>query len=170
MIEVRRTTAEHIPRLVELYLMVQAAHRKREPRIYTILSSKTVGALGESWIQEHNTEFWIGFLDGSPAGLALFRTHHRHATPFTFAMDYLEVDQLGTGPEAQGFGVGSALMRHAEQRAEDLGIADIRIGVRAVNEKGIQFYERLSYRTTHLRMVRGTSHSRVGSREGDSES
>jgi ribosomal protein S18 acetylase RimI-like enzyme len=157
MIEVRRAGKEHIRHLVELCLMVQAEHREREPRIYSTPSPESVGTVFESWIQDGHTEFWLGFLDGAPVGYVALKVHHRPETPFTFPRKYLEIDQLGTAPEAQGRGVGRALLRHAEQRAVERGIFDIRIGVRAGNQAAVAFYEHMGYRAAHLQMVRSIS-------------
>ena len=49
---------------------------------------------------------------------------------------------LSVLPEFRGQGIGSALMDAVESRLEEIGIADMAIGVIATNHEAIPFYER----------------------------
>jgi ribosomal protein S18 acetylase RimI-like enzyme len=45
-------------------------------------------------------------------------------------------------PEARGGGVGTALMDVLDERLDELGIAELSIGVMAGNEDAIRFYRK----------------------------
>jgi ribosomal protein S18 acetylase RimI-like enzyme len=75
-------------------------------------------------------------------------------TPNMF-VPLLELENLAAGtwyinavavfPEARGLGVGSKLMRHAEQRASELGLRGPSLIVSDANQGARRLYERLGY-------------------------
>jgi ribosomal protein S18 acetylase RimI-like enzyme len=56
---------------------------------------------------------------------------------------------VGVSPRFQRQGLGSALVRHAEQALEDLGCPKINLQVRETNPNVVTFYEKLGYRVEH---------------------
>jgi ribosomal protein S18 acetylase RimI-like enzyme len=63
----------------------------------------------------------------------------------------VEVSQLHVHPDARGRGIGTALIRFAEQRILARGAETITIGVADDNERATALYARLGYRDTGLR-------------------
>ena len=55
------------------------------------------------------------------------------------------VNSVAVFPEARGLGVGSQLMKHAEQIAKDLGLRGLSLIVSDANHGARQLYERLGY-------------------------
>jgi GNAT superfamily N-acetyltransferase len=64
------------------------------------------------------------------------------------------VETLVVAPEAEGRGVGRALMEHAERWARERGMAEVSLDVFAGNAGARAFYERIGYRPDHVRMVK----------------
>ena len=100
-----------------------------------------------------------------PAGAGTFVAVDEHDTPLGLIAllpdkDYFTghgrayVEVLVVAPEAEGKGVGAALMRFAEQWARERGMREVVLDVFAGNEHARRFYERVGYRTDHLRMVK----------------
>ena len=62
-----------------------------------------------------------------------------------------EVDTLVVDDAHRGRGVGTALMRRAEEIAREEGALRMRVNVLHVNSEGRRFYERDGYRTVAIR-------------------
>ncbi len=63
--------------------------------------------------------------------------------------DHLYIDNIAVVPEAQGTGVGGALLGLADQEAQRAGLSEIRLYTHAKMVENIQFYPRRSYCETH---------------------
>lgn len=61
---------------------------------------------------------------------------------------------LAVAADAEGQGVGTALMAHAERWGRDHGHDRVDLDVFAINERAIVFYERLGYRIDSMTMVK----------------
>lgn len=85
----------------------------------------------------------------APLGLIALYPSRDHFTDHPRAY----VETLVVAAEAEGAGVGSALMRHAEAWARDRGCAEVSLDVFAGNDRARAFYERAGYRPDHLRLV-----------------
>lgn len=62
--------------------------------------------------------------------------------------DEFVVDSLAVDPSYRGMGVGTALMRRAEEKARSMGKRKMSLWVIGENEGAIRLYERLGYETT----------------------
>ena len=64
------------------------------------------------------------------------------------------VEALAGATGAEGQGVGTALMRHAEAWARERDLREVALDVFAGNTRARAFYERIGYRPDHVRMVK----------------
>jgi GNAT superfamily N-acetyltransferase len=64
------------------------------------------------------------------------------------------VDVLVVSPEAEGQGVGRALLQHVEGWARDQGCLEVVLDVFSGNKAATAFYERCGYRPDHVRMAK----------------
>jgi GNAT superfamily N-acetyltransferase len=101
-------------------------------------------------LSEPGAEAFVATLDGAASGVIAV---HPDADYFT-GHPRAYVDILVVAPEAEGEGVGSALMRHAEQWARDHGCKEVVLDVFAGNRGAQAFYERNGYRPDHIRMTK----------------
>ena len=77
--------------------------------------------------------------EDSLVGLIVMWPHENH----------LYVDNVAVLPEAQGAGVGNALLSFADQEAQRLGLREIRLYTHVMMFENIQYYPRRGFRETH---------------------
>jgi GNAT superfamily N-acetyltransferase len=95
----------------------------------------------------------VGTVDGEPAGVIAV---HPDADYFTgHPRSY--VDILVVSPEAEGQGIGRALLQHVEGWARARGFLEVVLDVFAGNEGATAFYKRCGYRPDHVRMAKPLS-------------
>jgi ribosomal protein S18 acetylase RimI-like enzyme len=85
---------------------------------------------------------------GTPLGLLVMKPDFDYFTDHPRA--YVEI--LVVSEEAEGRGVGRALMSHAEQWGRERGCHEVVLDVFANNPSAIAFYERIGFAPDHLRM------------------
>jgi len=104
------------------------------------LAGRTVENLAPRWvgrIQEQRREIWVAEAEGRVVGYAaISESTDRDATPLTGSLDALYVD-----PPAQGAGLGTRLLGHAEGRLRDRGSVRATLWVFAENGQARGFYE-----------------------------
>ncbi len=72
------------------------------------------------------------------------------------AADHLYVENVAVAPDAQGRGIGRALLAHAEAEARRLGYAEIRLSTNERFGENLAMYARHGYVETGRRPVEGT--------------
>jgi ribosomal protein S18 acetylase RimI-like enzyme len=77
----------------------------------------------------------LALISEAPVGCAFLRSEEGRLYLF----------RLAVLPGHRGRGLGRALLAHAEERARALGLPRVRLGVRAVLDRQIAFYEGLGY-------------------------
>jgi GNAT superfamily N-acetyltransferase len=101
-------------------------------------------------LNEPETIVFVGTLDGEPAGIIAVHPDKDYFTGHPRAY----VDILVVAPEAEGQGVGRALLQHVEAWARDGGFREVVLDVFAGNADAAAFYERCGYRPDHIRMAK----------------
>ena len=101
-------------------------------------------------LNEPEMAVFVATLNGEPAGVIAV---HPDADYFT-GHPRAYVDILVVGPEAEGQGVGRALLHHVEGWARERGFREVVLDVFAGNEGVTAFYERCGYRPDHVRMAK----------------
>jgi GNAT superfamily N-acetyltransferase len=93
---------------------------------------------------------FVAELHGQPMGVVAV---HPDVDYFTgHARAY--VDTLVVAPDAEGRGVGRALLRRVEEWARELGHREVVLDVFAGNEGAVAFYRRCGYQPDHIRMAK----------------
>ena len=100
--------------------------------------------------REAGTEAFVAMIEGQgePVGLLVIKPDFDYFTDHPRA--YVEI--LVVAAEAEGRGVGRALMIHAEQWGRAHGCHEVVLDVFANNPSAIAFYERIGFAPDHLRM------------------
>jgi ribosomal protein S18 acetylase RimI-like enzyme len=101
-------------------------------------------------LTEPGAEAFVATLDGEPCGLVSVHPDKDYFTGHPRAY----VDILVVASEAEGRGVGRALMDHVERWACERGFHEVVLDVFADNQRAIGFYERQGYRADHIRMAK----------------
>jgi ribosomal protein S18 acetylase RimI-like enzyme len=69
--------------------------------------------------------------------------------------DHLQVENVAVDPDRHGEGIGRALLAHAEDRAREAGLAQMRLYTHAKMSENRAIYAHLGYRETDRRDVEG---------------
>jgi len=83
--------------------------------------------------------------DGQALGYIKCQLVEREENPFTFAMRYLLVDQISVRPEAQGKGVGKALIEQSEALAREWNVSRIQLVSWDFNTGAHTFFEKMGF-------------------------
>jgi ribosomal protein S18 acetylase RimI-like enzyme len=89
-----------------------------------------VVARGHAWVAEHGDQL-VGLLVMQPAE------------------GYLLLENIAVAPRAQNMGLGSRLLRLAEQHALAMGLPEIRLYTNEAMTENLDYYPRRGYRETH---------------------
>jgi len=90
-------------------------------------------------------EVWIAELDGAAVGLVVL-----DAEP-----DHLLLDNVAVDPAFQGRGIGRLLLEHAERRAAELGLPEIRLFTHETMTENQAIYAAGGFVETHRRTDHG---------------
>jgi GNAT superfamily N-acetyltransferase len=101
-------------------------------------------------LSEPDAEAFVAMLDGALAGVIAV---HPGADSFT-GHPRAHVEVLVVAPEAEGRGVGRALLARVERWARDHDCREVVLDVFAGNEAATAFYERCGYQPDHIRMAK----------------
>jgi N-acetylglutamate synthase-like GNAT family acetyltransferase len=63
--------------------------------------------------------------------------------------DHVLVENLAVLPDAQGMGIGSRLLRYAEDQAQARGVQEVRLYTHELMTENRAYYPRRGYRETH---------------------
>ena len=105
---------------------------------------------GGKLLTEPGTEAFVATIAGKPAGLVSVHPDMNYFTGHPRAY----VDLLIVAAEAEGKGVGRALMDHVERWEREHSCREVVLDVFAENHGAIAFYERLGYLPDHFRMTK----------------
>jgi ribosomal protein S18 acetylase RimI-like enzyme len=101
-------------------------------------------------LTEPGAEAFVATIDGEPCGLVSVHPDKDYFTGHPRAY----VDILVVARQAEGRGVGRALMDYVERWARDRAFREVVLDVFADNQRAIAFYERQGYRPDHIRMAK----------------
>jgi ribosomal protein S18 acetylase RimI-like enzyme len=138
---IRRATAADASRLADV---VTAAYQRYMPRIgrppapmttdYRRLIEEARLAPGEPRMPG-SAEVWVACRAHRVVGLLVLRAY----------LDHLLLENVAVLPEAQGSGVGSRLLRHAEERAAGYGLDEVRLYTNEAMTENLAYYSRRGY-------------------------
>ena len=132
MLSFRPAVVADVPALAEVARQAYSLYVERmgqEPAPMTADYDEVV-ARGEVWVAEEGRRI-LGML------------------VLSAERDHLLVENVAVVPEAQGKGVGHALMRLAEDRAAASGLAELRLYTNAAMTENLAYYPRRGYVETH---------------------
>ncbi|MGN0907011.1 MAG: GNAT family N-acetyltransferase [Bullifex sp.] len=80
-------------------------------------------------------------------GFAVITPAHRKETPFQYARDFLEIDELGVDSARKRKGVATEILKFIESYAKENGISGIELNMWEFNQEALAFYEASGFRT-----------------------
>jgi ribosomal protein S18 acetylase RimI-like enzyme len=90
-------------------------------------------------------ELWVAEDGGEAVGVLVLVPHP----------DHLLLESVAVAPDAQGRGIGSALLRVADEQAAAAGLPEVRLYTHERMTTNIRRYERSGYRETHREQQAG---------------
>jgi len=125
---------------------VQKLHAQNNPDLFkTPQSPDFAVSFFEKMLQEDTKYIYIAEENEQALGYIFFKVVERDENPFLFARRYILIDQISVRPEAQGQGVGKALIQQVEIIARELGITLIELGSWDFNTSAHGFFEKMGY-------------------------
>lgn len=148
-IEIRSLRAEDQPFLARVAPRIRPA-QTASPRDPAALDRFFSDLASGRLLTKPGEEAFVATLAGEPCGLVSVHPDVDYFTGHPRAY----VDILVVAAEAEGKGIGRALMDSVERWARDHACHEVVLDVFAENQRAIAFYERLGYRPDHVRMAK----------------
>ena len=143
---VRRATSTDSLLLSTLCMDVQKLHAQNHPTLFKEpLSPDFAVPFFEKMVLDDAKYIYIADENEQALGYIFFKVVERDENPFLFSRRYLLIDQISVRPEAQGQGVGKALIQQVEVTARELEIPRIELGSWDFNIGAHGFFERLGF-------------------------
>jgi GNAT superfamily N-acetyltransferase len=152
---IRQATLADSLLLSSLSMDVQSLHVKHHPDIFKAPQSEDFAQpFFEDALRDGSTRIFVAEREGQALGYILCNLVERLENPFTFALRILMIDQISVRPAARGQGVGTELIRRAEELAKELGVQKIQLGSWDFNIAAHRFFERHGFTKFHYRFWR----------------
>jgi len=137
--------------LSKLCMDVQRLHADAHPEVFKLPESADFAVpFFEKMILDETKYIYIAEENGQALGYIFFKVVERNENPFLFVRRYLLIDQISVRPEAQGQGVGKALIQQVEVVARELGILGIELGSWDFNTSAHGFFEQVGYKKRYF--------------------
>jgi len=150
--EIRSATPKDSLTLSALCRDVQNLHAERHPRVFKMPQSDdfAVEFFDETLASAEFTAY-IAEEDGRPLGYILCRMVDRPENAFTHAARYLFIDQISVRPNAQRKGIGTALLKKAEELARELGLSKLQLDFWDFNLEAHNCFEKFVFEKFNYR-------------------
>ncbi len=136
-IVIRIATHADLDTLVRLNQVVQSVHADLYPEDF----QPTVDAEGlNALLAPRLDNVAIAEIDGEPVGYLWCEVQTRPSSPFSPTRRRLYVHHLSVSPDARRCGIATALMAHADARAEGEELDEIALSHWAANSGAAQFF------------------------------
>ena len=152
---IRQATSKDNLLLSSLSMDVQRLHAGNHPEIFKMPQSNDFAVtFFDEMLADPLVRIFIAHEDGSALGYVLCKLIERTENPFTFAMRYLLVDQISVRPEANGKGVGKALLEQAEVLAREWNVSRVQLDSWGFNSSAHVFFEKMGFEKFGFRFWR----------------
>jgi ribosomal protein S18 acetylase RimI-like enzyme len=150
--EIRSATSKDSLILSALCRDVQSLHAEHHPHIFKMpLSDDFAVAFFDEILASPEFTAYLAEENGHPLGYILCRLVERPENAFTYPMRFLLVDQISVRPDAQRRGIGTALLKQAEDHARELGLAKLQLDSWDFNLEAHACFEKFSFEKFNYR-------------------
>ncbi|MDQ3005699.1 MAG: GNAT family N-acetyltransferase [Chloroflexota bacterium] len=149
---IRQATTTDNFLLSSLCMDVQQLHAKHHSGIFKMpRSADFASSFFDEMLMDPATTIYIAEEDAQALGYILCKLIERPETSFTYPNRFLHIDQISVRPDAQGRGIGTALMDQVEKLARELGVSKIQLDSWDFNTKAHTFFEALGFEKFNYR-------------------
>ena len=150
--KIRQAVSTDALLLSSLNMDVQRLHAENHPEIFKMPQSDDFAiAFFNDTLVDPMTRIYLAEEGEQALGYIVCKLIERAENPFTLAMRYLLVDQISVRPEAQGKGVGEALIEQAEILAKEWNVSRIQLDSWGFNIKAHAFFEKMGFEKFNYR-------------------
>jgi ribosomal protein S18 acetylase RimI-like enzyme len=151
---VRWWREEDLPRVAELSLSLQRMHAVALPERFVEPDLSASQKLFEEQFVDPEGVGFVATVGSHIAGYLLARRVHHDADGFIRGAAALHVHHLVVMDEAQGAGIGTALMHSAIEHANRAGLDTITLQTWRFNDEAGAFFEHLGFEVESMRLSR----------------
>jgi ribosomal protein S18 acetylase RimI-like enzyme len=149
---IRQATIGDAHLLSSLNKDVQSLHAQNHPAVFKRPESDDFAvSFFEEMLTDQAVRIFIAEDEGMSVGYIVCKLIDRPENPFTFAARTLYIDQVSVRPEAQGKGIGRALIDQAEALGRELNVARIHLDSWDFNLGAHAFFEKMGYQKFNFR-------------------
>jgi ribosomal protein S18 acetylase RimI-like enzyme len=150
--EIRSATPKDSLTLSALCRDVQSLHAEHHPKLFKMAQSDDFAVeFFDEMLATPDVTAYIAEDGGRPLGYILCRLVDRPENAFTYPIRYLLVDQISVRPDAQRKGVGTALLKQAEDFARELGLAKLQLDSWDFNLEAHACFEKFGFEKFNYR-------------------
>ena len=145
-INYRRATIEDVLTICELGQILNANHHSARPDIYADATTE-FGRDKPPWLsslQGEDRATFVAELGAKAVGFITIQVV-KPISPLLQPMVVGRIGSVAVSEQVRGCGVGSSLIKLAEEWAREQGATDIRLAVWKFNEQAIDLYQELGY-------------------------
>jgi ribosomal protein S18 acetylase RimI-like enzyme len=150
--EIRSATPKDSLTLSTLCRDVQSLHAEHHPQVFKMPQSDDFAvAFFDEILTSPEFTAYLAEQDGRPLGYILCRWVDRPENDFTYENRFLLIDQISVHPDAQHRGIGTALLRQAEDLARELGGAKLQLDSWDFNLEAHACFEKFGFEKFNYR-------------------
>ncbi len=139
-VRVREAVRGDASKLADLNAVVQALHHQAYPELFKTPALEASTLQFATLLAEPAVTVLLAEVNGHASGYSYVELVDRPETAFTHAHSHLYVHHLAVASEAQGSGVGSALLDAVKALARREGVRDVRLDYWSFNQRAAGFF------------------------------
>jgi GNAT superfamily N-acetyltransferase len=124
---------------------VQNLHYEKYPEYFKAYDYQAIRKAIEELLTQDNWYSYVAYDDNKPIGYILFYVKEYKENPFRYSYKGIHIDQLSVIKEYQNKGIGSLLMKKAEDKGKDNNVSQIELTYWEKNTEAKEFYEKKGF-------------------------
>jgi diamine N-acetyltransferase len=155
MLTIRQASAADIDALVPLKAAVHALHVEARPDIFKAMQADELASWLRQQFAEPTADVWLAEEEGQPVGYVIANRQQREETPFSFARQWCQIDEVAVDPRWRRRGIARALLQRAIARARESGLTAVELSTWAFNEPARAAFARKGFAPMVIRYELG---------------
>ena len=124
---------------------VQNLHYEKYPEYFKAYDYQAIRKAIEELLVQDNWYSYVAYDDNTPIGYILFYVKEYKENPFRYSYKGIHIDQLSVIKEYQNKGIGSLLMKKAEDKGKENNVSQIELTYWEKNTEAKEFYEKKGF-------------------------